>query len=49
MSEEEYLEELAKQMKRLADATKDHLVAIYARIAALEAQVKDLQQEKANG
>ena len=42
-------EEILTQMKRLADATKENLVAIYARIAALEAQVKQIQQEKANG
>ena len=41
-------EEILTQMKRLADATKENLVAIYARIAALEAQVKQLK-EKANG
>lgn len=47
MTEEQFMEELVRQVQRLADATRDNLVELYARIAALEAQVEQLTKEKA--
>lgn len=38
-------EEVLALIKRLADATKENLTALYARVAALEAEIKQLKGE----